>query len=279
MVKYNRQNTLLMEILIVVLFFALCSTVILNVFVGAHNQSARAGAQADALIAAQSLADRLYAADERKDALRQSGFAEDENGAWHLHCGAYDLLVTLGETAAGKDALFPAFRALCARGGGAVNQREYRIGPGAASLMLLVVVLSMSALGMLAMMSARSDESLSLRSQDVARQVAELNVSAEQSLARLDAVLADAARTAQGEADYLARVEAALAEKPEAGMTLLGRTVSWTETNDEGRTLICAVELQERGAFPRYVKAVYRLVTDEGEPDGEERLFDAAGEL
>ena len=50
MVKHNRQNTLLMEILIVVLFFALCSTVILNVFVGAHNQSARAGAQADALI-------------------------------------------------------------------------------------------------------------------------------------------------------------------------------------------------------------------------------------
>lgn len=130
-----------------------------------------------------------------------------------------------------------------------MNQREYRIGPGAASLMLLVVVLSMSALGMLAMMSARSDESLSLRSQDVARQVAELNVSAEQSLARLDAVLADAARTAQGEADYLARVEAALAEAPEAGMTLLGRTVSWTETNDEG------------------------------EPDEEERLFDAAGEL
>lgn len=156
-----------------------------------------------------------------------------------------------------------------------MNQREYRIGPGAASLMLLVVVLSMSALGMLAMMSARSDENLSLRSQDVARQVAELNVSAEQSLARLDAALADAARAAQSEADYLARVEAAL----EAGMTLLGRTVSWTETNDDGRTLTCAVELQERGAFPRYVKAVYRLATDEGEPDGEERLFDAAGEL
>ena len=63
MVKHNQLNTLLMEILIVVLFFALCSTVILDVFVGAHNQSARAGAQADALTAAQSLADRLYAAD------------------------------------------------------------------------------------------------------------------------------------------------------------------------------------------------------------------------
>lgn len=43
MVKHNQLNTLLMEILIVVLFFSLCSTVILDVFVGAHNQSARAG--------------------------------------------------------------------------------------------------------------------------------------------------------------------------------------------------------------------------------------------
>ena len=81
MVKHNQLNTLLMEILIVVLFFALCSTVILDVFVGAHNQSARAGAQADALTAAQSLADRLYAADEREDVLRQSGFFE--RGEFH----------------------------------------------------------------------------------------------------------------------------------------------------------------------------------------------------
>lgn len=35
--------------------------------------------------------------------------------------------------------------------------------------MLLVVVLSMSVLGMLALMSARSDENLSLRSAEVAR--------------------------------------------------------------------------------------------------------------
>ena len=51
----------------------------------------------DALTAAQSLADRLYAADEREDVLRQSGFFERGDGTWHLSCGAYDLLVTLGE--------------------------------------------------------------------------------------------------------------------------------------------------------------------------------------
>ena len=97
MVKHNQLNTLLMEILIVVLFFALCSTVILDVFVGAHNQSARAGVQADALTEAQSLIDRLYAADAREDVLRQSGFFENGDGTWHLDSGAYDLLVTLDE--------------------------------------------------------------------------------------------------------------------------------------------------------------------------------------
>ena len=152
-----------------------------------------------------------------------------------------------------------------------MNQREYRIGPGAASLMLLVVVLSMSVLGMLALMSARSDENLSLRSAEVARQVAELNVSAERSLAELDDALAKAAGAAQSEDDYLARVEAALNE----AMTLEGRTVSWKETNDEGRTLACAVELEPFGAFPRFVRTVYHLAIDEGAMEGEDLLFDA----
>lgn len=158
-----------------------------------------------------------------------------------------------------------------------MNQREYRIGPGAASLMLLVVVLSMSVLGMLALMSARSDENLSLRSEEVARQVAELNVSAEKTLARLDAALADAARTAQSEEEYLSLAEAAL----EDGMTLSGRTVSWEESNDEGRTLACAAQVTELGAFPRYRLTMYQLVIDEGAMDGEELLFDAGwiGEL
>lgn len=158
-----------------------------------------------------------------------------------------------------------------------MNQREYRIGPGAASLMLLVVVLSMSVLGMLALMSARSDENLSLRSAEVARQVAELNVSAERSMAELDAVLADAARSAQNDEDYLTRVEAALGD----AMTLEGRIVSWQETNDEGRTLACAVELQTLGTFPRFEQTAYHLVIDEGAMEGEDLLFGAGyiGEL
>lgn len=158
-----------------------------------------------------------------------------------------------------------------------MNQREYRIGPGAASLMLLVVVLSMSVLGMLALMSARSDENLSLRSAEVARQVAELNVSAERSLAELDDALAKAAGAAQSEEDYLARVEAALNE----AMTLEGRTVSWKETNDEGRTWPAPWSLNRSGAFPRFVRIGLPSGDDEGAMEGEDLLFDAGyiGEL
>ena len=158
-----------------------------------------------------------------------------------------------------------------------MNQREYRIGPGAASLMLLVVVLSMSVLGVLALVSARSDENLSLRSAEVARQVAELNVSAERTLAELDAVLASAGRTTQNEEAYLTQIEAALKDN----MTLDGRTVSWTETNDEGRTLACAAEIQPLGDFPRYTRVKHQLVIDEGAMEGENLLFDAGyiGEL
>ena len=42
-------------------------------------------------------------------------------------------------------------------------------GPGAASLILIVVILSMSVLGMLALMNARNDDRLSSRSIDVIR--------------------------------------------------------------------------------------------------------------
>lgn len=104
MTRSNQLNTLLMEIMIVVLFFALCSTVILDVFVGAHNQSVRAGVQAQALAAAQNLSDGLYAAEQREELLLENGFKADEAGVFTRECDGYTLSVALGEerTAAGR---------------------------------------------------------------------------------------------------------------------------------------------------------------------------------
>lgn len=133
-------------------------------------------------------------------------------------------------------------------------------GPGAASLILIVVVLSMSVLGMLALMNARNDARLSARSTAVVVAAYELNDRAERRLATLDAVAAVCASANDDDELYLAAVRALLPE----GMLMDGRVVSWTET-DGLRTLTCEVELLPLGGDARLSWRAHRLtaVTEE----------------
>ena len=138
-----------------------------------------------------------------------------------------------------------------------MNRKDYHIGPGAASLMLIVVVLAMSVLGVLALMNARSDNRLSIRSTEVAQEAYILSSRAERSLAELDAVLADCAARATDDENWLSLVAQALPE----GMTMRHRTVRWMEQGEEGRDMICAVELMELGTYPRTQWTEHRLHT------------------
>lgn len=145
-----------------------------------------------------------------------------------------------------------------------MNRKEYQIGPGAASLMLIVVVLGMSVLGLLSMMNARGDNRLSMRSAEVAEEAYGLSSAAECSLAALDAVLVECAAQAEDDDGWLALVTDALPE----GMTISGRTVRWSEQNEEGRKMLCAVELEEFGAPQRTRWTEHKLYTqlDDMEP-------------
>ena len=145
-----------------------------------------------------------------------------------------------------------------------MNRKAYQIGPGAASLMLIVVVLSMSVLGLLAMMNARSDNRLRMRSAEVAEEAYRLSSEAERSLAELDAVLVNCAAQAESDKDWIALVRQALPD----GMTIKGRTVTWIEKNDEGRMLVCAVELEELGSpqRTRWTEHTLRTQLDDMEP-------------
>ena len=92
----NRSNALLVELLIVVMFFMLASTVLLQVFSTAHNQISRAGTRTRALNEAQNVADRLYTAKTPEDedaALASLGFSSDESGAQALEKDGYTLTV------------------------------------------------------------------------------------------------------------------------------------------------------------------------------------------
>ena len=135
-------------------------------------------------------------------------------------------------------------------------------GPGAASLILIVVILSMGVLGMLALMNARNDARLSSRSTSVVVAGYELNDKAERKLAELDGVLARCAALSYSDEAYLAAVRGNLPD----GM-LMGegeRIVSW-ELTDGLRTLSCAVEILPQGEAERLRWHDHRLtaVTEE----------------
>ena len=128
------------------------------------------------------------------------------------------------------------------------------LGPGAASLILIVVILSMSVLGILALMNARSDSRLSRHSIEVIAAGYALSDAGERSLAKLDAAAARAAESADSDEAYARAVQDALP----SGMTMDDREISWTET-DGYRTLECAVQLEELGAEPRLTWRTHRL--------------------
>ena len=154
-----------------------------------------------------------------------------------------------------------------------MNRRNFQIGPGAASLLLIAVVLCMSVLGILSLVSARGDARLSERSATMAYSAAALNVQSERSMALLDATLyvcgqsLSASGQSTGEQDaqeaYLAAVGAALPH----GMTLMGDTVYWQEASDDGRRIDCEAKIAPMGETPRARFTAHRLYTEIIEED------------
>ena len=140
------------------------------------------------------------------------------------------------------------------------RKSKVTIGPGADSLILIVVILSMSVLGMLALMNARNDHKLSARGISVVEAGYALNDRAERSLAALDGVLYSCRAVSNDDEAYLAAIRGLLP----AGMLMDGRIVSWSES-DELRTLNCAVEVLPLDGKARYQWRDHRLtaVTEE----------------
>lgn len=133
-----------------------------------------------------------------------------------------------------------------------MRNREYHIGPGAASLLLIAVVLSLCALCLLSLTGAKSDLQLTKRSAAVGAEIARLNDASERSLAKLDAVLLACSGAADDE-EYLEAVAASLPDY----MMIEENTVFWTETGD-GRELECAADIAPLGEFPRVNWTIHR---------------------
>ncbi len=129
-------------------------------------------------------------------------------------------------------------------------KRKIALGPGAASLILIVVILSLCMLTILMQIGARNDLSLSDRGTQMITGVYELFDRSERRLAKLDTVLARCQEIAkdQGMDEYLELVEQNLPEG--FTMDVDGRIITWQEPLDR-RVLTCSVRLLDIGEEKR----------------------------
>ena len=145
-----------------------------------------------------------------------------------------------------------------------MNKRKVALGPGAASLILIVVVLSLCMLAMLAQIGSRNDYSLASRSAEMITRVYQLHDKSERKMAELDAILVRCQKETTDMASYLAKVEESLP----SDMTLNEDIVSWQEPLDN-RTMNCEVKLLEPGQKERAKWVTYKLKVEEPEEDWE----------
>ena len=76
-----KSSALLMELLIVILFFMIASMILIRVFAAARLQSEKAEMITDSLSEAQNVADRLYVSEEPEILLESLGFSS-QDGVW-----------------------------------------------------------------------------------------------------------------------------------------------------------------------------------------------------
>ena len=89
----HRANALLVELLLVILFFMLGSTTLVEIFADAKHKSLQARAMNAAVMEAENISDDLYGADDPEKVLADLGFTK-ENDSWILTQKEYTLTVT-----------------------------------------------------------------------------------------------------------------------------------------------------------------------------------------
>lgn len=143
-----------------------------------------------------------------------------------------------------------------------MNKRKVALGPGAASLILIIVVLSLCMIAMLTQIAAKNDYNLCARSADMVQRVYELNAQSEQKMAALDTVLLQARGETEDMKAYLDKVKEMLPE----GMELEEDRITWTEPLDN-RNLECIVQLLPLEETQRAKWISHKLVVEEPEDD------------
>ena len=119
------------------------------------------------------------------------------------------------------------------------------LGPGASSLILIFVMLSLSVLAMLALSSGYHDRQMSLRSARISEEIYALYEQAEETREKIGETLGECMETSADETQYLRAAAEALTGIGD-GIVPEENVVSWEE-KDGVYTLQCAVSIGSYG--------------------------------
>ncbi len=104
MKKHSTANILLIELVLVILFFMLCVATIVEMFGTARVKSAYAKAGSQAMLIVENLEERLAGADNAEAELEKDGFVL-EDGVWTLRRDAWTLTAAEAEERTGAGTL------------------------------------------------------------------------------------------------------------------------------------------------------------------------------
>jgi hypothetical protein len=89
----SRANALLIELLLVIIFFMFTAVTLVQVFALSRSRSKTAEEISQGVLEAQNYAELLYGAEDADVRMKELGFTE-EDGVWSLDCDGYLVRVT-----------------------------------------------------------------------------------------------------------------------------------------------------------------------------------------
>ena len=140
-----------------------------------------------------------------------------------------------------------------------------RIGPGMASLLMILVTLLMAALALLAMVGAKNDAALSRRNVDMAKRYYEAAERMQKKMAEVDYLIMNARKAAEGDLDEYARMLADMqADSPpgDEWEASTGILLALTEPMENDFHLESILEAPLALTGSRYVVLSHKVVDD-----------------
>lgn len=148
------------------------------------------------------------------------------------------------------------------------RKTDYRVGIGSSSVLMILVVLTMTALGLLALGSARQTEKQTRRNLEASLGYYEAAARVQRALADIDDAIAEYGETGATEQQYAERTPESVEWSQDNG------TLAFTITEDagDGRTLVAEGETGAEGDG-RYVLKSHTLISSYVEDTQDLRLI------